>query len=113
MSAQSRAGCVAVADASAAGTYGPGYYYDRAYLATGYGPAYGGEVRNWFVFNLPSFSSQLVAAELRIFAGQVLTTDEAETYEIHEVTTALANLINYSGNVTNTFADLGDGAIFT
>ncbi len=69
------------------------------------------EHRNWFIFELPTFPSPLVRAELRLDARQVWPTNVTAKYELHPVTIPFEVLTNYGGDISATFNDLGDGPV--
>ena len=107
--------CLQVAEASAAGYYqGPPWYSSPGFgnYVVGASIWNSNEVRNWFVFPLPTFPASLQRAELRLYAGRVYTPDNSETYELREITTPPISLISGSANITNTFDDLGDGTVY-
>jgi len=75
------------------------------------------DYRNWFNFDLSAVSSQISAAHLHLFNpgpplfGPGFASDGAsETYDIFDVSTALATLI--SGGGLPTWTDLGSGTGF-
>jgi hypothetical protein len=107
--------CLQVVNASEAGFYGgaPDYTYSVGpYLVGQFSYLNNAEVHNWFVFPLPAFPAALERAELRIYAGAVSTLDPSEAYELHNVITPVASLINHTGNSTNIYNDLGDGPVY-
>lgn len=80
------------------------------------------EFRNFFVFDLATVTmpieSGVLALEMPLAPspqpGSVpgyASSDPSETYELHDVTTSIHNLINGTGGVT-AHADLGDGSIY-
>ena len=109
------ADCLIEVQASAAGHYNSQNLYpiDRQLYIAGQDPTLsGGEMRNWFLFFVPTLSRPLVRAELRVFAGGVETADGSERFELHQVTTPFGALLNYTGDPMATFQDLGDGPLF-
>jgi photosystem II stability/assembly factor-like uncharacterized protein len=92
---------------NAAGFHEPG---NNNYYA-GYSASSGAEFRDWFVFHVPTFSTPIVAASLRIFTFDLRLTNGA-IFELHHVSTPLAALTNGGTGLTNIFEDLGDGPVF-
>jgi len=70
--------------------------------------------RNYFVFNLPVLflSGQLVNAELWVNSYSNASPSGLNTYQLHDVTTPIATLTNNASGATNTYADLGTGALY-
>src|ERR1051325_2495748 len=56
------------------------------------GLAGGLELRDYFVFDLPSVTGQIVGATLQAFNPQSVTDKGTETYELLDVTTSIATL---------------------
>jgi hypothetical protein len=106
--------CLVRVPATEAGHYNSSNYYqiDRGYYLAGQEPMYNrSELRNWFVFSIPGLSRPLERAELRLRAGAVESADGSERFELHQVTTPIAALMNYTGDQAATYRDLGDGPI--
>lgn len=80
---------------------------NEVYLAGGFD---GREFRNFFTFDIPAFSQTVTGAELRVFT-YVLEGGQ-ETYELHQVTTAVSTLRAGGSGLTNVFQDLGDGPVY-
>src|SRR5437899_525375 len=99
--------CLSVIPAAHAGSYGsvgPFPPIDRGFYTAG--KASGIEYRNWFSFTIPAFPAALVRTELRVPSGRVKSPTGSETYELHQFSGSISNLINYTGNYSNTFLAL-------
>ena len=69
------------------------------------------EWRSWFAFDLAGIGGTITSAALQLNAGTYSSPDASETYELHQVTTAVSAL----GGVSNNgliFTDLGDGPAY-
>ena len=69
------------------------------------------EWRSWFAFNLAGISGTITGATLQLNAGTYSSPDASETFELHQVTTAV-NLLGSNNNNGAVFTDLGDGAVY-
>ena len=67
---------------------------------------------NYFVFNLPGLSSQLVDAELLLNSYTGLSPTGFETYQLYDVTNSIIVLTNNASGATNIYADLGSGVVY-
>lgn len=72
----------------------------------------GAPFNNYFVFNLPAFSGQLVNAQLLLNSYTIASPDGFEAYKLSEVVTPMGVLTNTTSNATNVYADLADGAVY-
>ena len=68
--------------------------------------------RDWFVFNLPTFSQPVTSAELKINTYEFLSNDASETYVLRDVTTPISTLTAGGNGLTSIYNDLGDGIIY-
>jgi autotransporter-associated beta strand protein len=68
--------------------------------------------RNYFVFNLPAISSQLVDAELLVNSYVSSSSNSFETYQLYDVTNAISALTNGQSSATGIYADLGSGTVY-
>ena len=68
--------------------------------------------RNFFVFNLPAISSQLVDAQLLLNSYTNLSPSGVETYQLYDVTNSVSALVSAQVNATNIYADLGSGTVY-
>jgi hypothetical protein len=68
--------------------------------------------RNFFVFNLPALSSQLVDAELLLNSYNNVSPYGVETYQLYDVTNSITVLTNNASGATSVYADLGSGAVY-
>ena len=93
---------------NASGFHQPG---NRSYFA-GYHASSALEFRNWFVFDLPVFDEQVVAAELRLFTFDIRSADGSPALELHHVATPMAALTNGGSGALDIFNDLGDGPVY-
>ena len=76
------------------------------YLAGNYS---GNQYRDFFVFNLPALSSQLVDAELLVNDYNVVSPAGTENYQLYDVASSITVLTNTQTTATNVYADLGSG----
>lgn len=67
--------------------------------------------RSYLTFDLSSVSKPVVAAELRMFNGTLVSPDAAETINLYDISTPLAELISTSG-AASIFDDLGAGVAY-
>jgi hypothetical protein len=84
--------------------YGTGYF-------NGGSPNSFTEWRSWFAFDLAGMGGTITAAALQLNAGTYTSPDASETYELHQVTTAV-NVLGSSLNNGAIFTDLGDGPVY-
>jgi len=68
--------------------------------------------RDFFVFNLPALSSQLVDAELLVNSYTNVSPSGVDTYQLYDVTTSITVLTNNASGATNIYADLGSGVVY-
>ena len=68
--------------------------------------------RNWFTFNLPTLTAPIITAQLKVNTFDYGSLDASETYQLHEITTAVPTLTAGGSGLTGIYADLGDGAIY-
>jgi len=68
--------------------------------------------RDFFVFDLPSWSGQLLAAHLSLASFSNASPAGVLSYELHEVATAVSTLTNSASGATGVFADLADGGYY-
>ncbi|MFN7140229.1 MAG: immunoglobulin domain-containing protein, partial [Limisphaerales bacterium] len=68
--------------------------------------------RNWFVFQIPSFSGSLVSASLRIRTYGMESPQGTETDQLRHVSTSISNLVAGGSGLTNIYLDLGDGPVY-
>lgn len=68
--------------------------------------------RNFFVYNLPPISSQLVDAQLLLDAYTILSPSGVEGYQLYDVTNSIAALMNNQTAAANIYADLGSGSVY-
>src|SRR5215813_9207664 len=79
------ADCLIKVQASLGGHYNSknSYQIDRRWYIAGQDPAFnGGEMRNWFMFFVPTLPQPLARAEMRLYAGGVSTADSSEQFEL-------------------------------
>lgn len=72
----------------------------------------GGFYRDFFVFNLPALSSQLMDAQLLVNSYTIESPDGVETYQLYDVTNSITVLTNNASGATGVYADLGSGAVY-
>jgi autotransporter-associated beta strand protein len=65
--------------------------------------------RNFFVFNLPALSGQLVNAQLLLNSYSNASPSGFETYQLYDITNSITVLTNTASGATNVYADLGSG----
>src|SRR6187431_2489772 len=104
--------CSVTLSASDTGWYEASGFHDPQNINYFVGQPGGVEFRNWFVFDLPSFPNNLVAASLRVFTFEIQSTNDRVTLELHQVATSLSALTNGGAGLTNVFEDLGDGDLY-
>jgi len=68
--------------------------------------------RNFFVFDLPALSGQIVNAQLLLESFTNTSPLGVQSYALHDVTTPIANLLAGGSGLTGIYADLGDGAAY-
>ena len=68
--------------------------------------------RDFFVFNLPVLSSQVVDAELLVNSYINVGPAGVETYQLYDVTNSITVLTNNATGATNVYADLGSGVVY-
>lgn len=69
------------------------------------------QLRNFFIFDLPSLTETIVSATLRLTPRGYVSPDPSETYELYDVTTPLASLTDRSGGLA-AYTDLGSGTSY-
>lgn len=76
------------------------------------------DIRNFFVFDLSGVTQPILSAQLELFMpgpptpGWINSTSSgSEGYELHDVVTPIANLLDGTGGVAN-HADLGSGVVY-
>lgn len=69
------------------------------------------EHRNFFFFNLTGVSQPIASARLVLSAGTYRSSDPAENYELHDVTTPLA-VILAGGIIVSAYTDFGSGVVY-
>ena len=67
---------------------------------------------DYFAFNLPALSSQLVDAQLSVNDYNVVSPSGTESYQLSDVTNSISALTNSQSTATNIYADLGSGASY-
>jgi autotransporter-associated beta strand protein len=67
---------------------------------------------NFFVFNLPGLSGQLVDAQLLVNSYTDASPSGFETYQLYDVTNSITVLTNNASGATGIYADLGSGVIY-
>jgi hypothetical protein len=72
----------------------------------------GDTFRDYFMFDLPNISGQLVDAELLLNAYEVDGTNGNVTFQLYDVTNAMTQLTNNQTSATNIYADLGSGMLY-
>ena len=72
----------------------------------------GDTFRNYFMFDLPNSSGQLVDAQLLLNAYEVDSTNGHVTFQLYDVTNAITQLTNVQASATNIYADLGSGTVY-
>ncbi len=110
LAAPASAQCTSEIGAAAAGRYnhyGNGYPEDVYNVYLVQGPT-AMAIRHWIVFNIPNFTVAPIAAELRLFSGDITGSS---TYQVRAVTTPVSTLLAYQDSLS-IFQDLGDGGIF-
>ena len=68
--------------------------------------------RDFFVFNVPTFTGTLSSASLRVTVNGYASSDSAEVFQLHHVSTAVPTLRAAAFGATGTYTDLGDGIVF-
>jgi autotransporter-associated beta strand protein len=68
--------------------------------------------RDFFVFNLPALSSQLMDAQLLVNAYTCASPDGVATYQLYDVTNSITVLTNNASGATGVYADLGSGTVY-
>ncbi len=68
--------------------------------------------RDFFVFNLPGLSGQLVDAELLLNSYTNVSPTGVETYQLYDVTNSITELTNDASGATGIYADLGSGVVY-
>jgi autotransporter-associated beta strand protein len=76
------------------------------------GSASGVLYNDYFLFNLPTLSSQLVDAQLLVNDYSVGSPSGIETYQLYDVTNSITALTNSQATATNIYADLGSGVFY-
>jgi fibronectin-binding autotransporter adhesin len=76
------------------------------------GNASSNTTRDYFVFNMPVLSGQLVNAQLLLNSYTNVSPSGFETYQLYDVTTPIVTLTNGASGATNIYADLGGGALY-
>jgi hypothetical protein len=74
----------------------------------------GRDVHNFFVFDLSGVTQQITAAKLALTlpsAGGYNSQDPSETFELHDVTSSISNLVAGTGGV-DAYSDLGAGTVY-
>lgn len=67
--------------------------------------------RSYFAFDLAGVNGTVIAAELLMFNGGLVTPDATETISLYDVTTPVAELVSTSATQT-IFDDLGTGIVY-
>ena len=67
---------------------------------------------NFFVFNLPALSSQLVDAQLLLNCYSNTSPKGVETFQLSDVTNTIAALTGSQSIATNIYADLANGNVY-
>jgi autotransporter-associated beta strand protein len=67
---------------------------------------------DYFVFNLPVLSSQLVDAQLVVNDYTVASPSGVENYLLYDVTNSINALTNSQSTATNIYTDLGTGVLY-
>ena len=68
--------------------------------------------RDWFAFTLPTLTAPILSAQLKVNTFEYESFDASETYQLHEITTAVPTLTAGGSGKTAIYTDLGDGAIY-
>jgi hypothetical protein len=82
-------------------------------------PLVSNDIRNFFVFDLSGVTQSIASAQLELYMpgppmppGWINSTSSgSEGYELHDVVTPIANLLDGTGGVAN-HADLGSGVVY-
>ena len=69
------------------------------------------EFRSFFAYDLSEVRGTIVSAELRIRFGELQSSDPFERFELHDITTDMASILDGSSEIAG-FEDLADGALF-
>ena len=69
-------------------------------------------LRNFFAFQVPALTQQVIAATLKVSTASITSPQGSETYELRHVSTSLPVLLSGGTGLTNVYSDLGDGAIY-
>jgi hypothetical protein len=69
------------------------------------------EIRSFFAYDLSDVRGTIVSAELRIRFGELQSSDPFERFELHDITTDMASILDGSSEIAG-FEDLADGALF-
>ena len=86
-------------------------FYGTGYFSGGTSSNAFTEWRSWFAFDLAAIGGTITGAALQLNAGTYTSPDASETYELHQVTTAV-NLLGSLLNNGAVFTDLGDGPVY-
>jgi hypothetical protein len=92
------------------------YYQSSSWTSHSLGFAAGAsgvtEYRNYLVFDVPAFGTNVVSAELWIRQPYFTSKDSSELFELHEVTSTIEMLRQYGTTEPDVFNDLADGPLF-
>ncbi|MCU0707694.1 MAG: S8 family serine peptidase [Pirellula sp.] len=88
-----------------------GYHnpFDKSYYAGG---GFGYEYRNFFVFDLPDDTTNIVGAQLVLSNPYMYGSDPSETFSLFDVSTPIDALTSFSTDRMDIFQDLGTGALY-
>lgn len=68
--------------------------------------------RNYFVFDVPAISGQLVGAQLLLNGYGINSSNLAEMYQLYDVTSSIPVLESTQTTATNIYNDLGSGLVY-
>lgn len=70
------------------------------------------QLRDWFVFDVPSLSGTVTAARLELYLPGLVSPDPTETFELFDVSTPVSTLIAGGTGLTGIYDDLGTGVSY-
>lgn len=70
------------------------------------------QLRDWFVFNVPSVGGTITSVRLELFLPGLVSPDPSETFELFDVTTPVSTLVAGGSGLTAIYNDLGTGVSY-
>lgn len=68
--------------------------------------------RNWFAFNIPTLSSEITSASLKLKSYDVSAPSGSETFALYNVATEVDTVVAGGSGKTAIYTDLGDGSLY-